>query len=42
MEEKEKGKAGIGWDRVVETIWKEIGGNEREIMSIEDEGKRKL
>ena len=32
-----KGKAGIRWDKVVENIWKEIGGNKKDIiMSIED------
>ena len=31
-----KGKAGIRWDKVVENISKEIGGNKKEIMSIED------
>ena len=31
-----KVKAGIMWDKVVENICKEIGGNKKEIMSIED------
>ena len=25
-----KGKAGIRWDKVVENVWKEIGGNKKE------------
>ena len=32
-----KGKAGIRWDKVVENIWKEIGGNKQEIMSIDND-----
>ena len=36
-----KGKAGIRWDKVVENVWKEIGGNINEIMSIEDVGEYK-
>ena len=30
-----KGRAGIRWDRVVEKVWKDIGGNQEEILSIE-------
>jgi len=33
-----KGQAGIRWDRVVENVWKEIGGNQDEIMSIDEGG----
>ena len=40
-EKRMKGKAGIRWDKVVENIWKEIGGNTNEIMSIEDVGEYK-
>ena len=40
-EKRTKGKAGIRWDKVVENIWKEIGGNKNEIMSIEDVGEYK-
>ena len=29
-EKRTKGKAGIRWDKVVENIWKEIGGNVRD------------
>ena len=30
-----KGRAGIRWDNVVEKVWKDIGGNQEEILSIE-------
>ena len=40
-EKRTKGKAGIRWDRVVENIWKEIGGNKNDLMSIEDVGEYK-
>ena len=30
-----KGRAGIRWDSVVEKVWKDIGGNQGEILSIE-------
>ena len=30
-----KGRAGIRWDSVVEKVWKDIGGNQEEILSIE-------
>ena len=30
-----KGRAGIRWDSVVDKVWKDIGGNQQEIMSIE-------
>ena len=40
-EKRTKGKAGIRWDKAVENIWKEIGGNKKEIMSIEDVGEYK-
>ena len=36
-----KGKAGIRWDKVVENVWKDIGGNKKDILSIEDVGKYK-
>ena len=36
-----KAKAGIRWDKVVENVWKEIGGNKKEIMSTEDVGEYK-
>ena len=36
MKKRTKGEAGIRWDKEVENIWKEIGGNKKEIMSIED------
>ena len=31
-----KGRAGIRWDNVVEKVWKDIGGNQEEILSIEN------
>ena len=30
-----KGRAGTRWDSVVEKVWKDIGGNQEEITSIE-------
>ena len=30
-----KGRAGIRWDSVVEKVWKDMGGNQEEIMPIE-------
>ena len=30
-----KGRAGIRWDKVVEKIWKDIGGDQEEILSTE-------
>ena len=30
-----KRRAGIRWDRVVEKVWKDVGGNQAEILSIE-------
>ena len=30
-----KGRAGIRWDSVVEKVWKDIGGNQEEVLSIE-------
>ena len=30
-----KGRAGIRWDSVVENVWKDTGGNQEEILSIE-------
>ena len=30
-----KGRAGIRWDRVVEKVWKDIGGNQEKILSRE-------
>ena len=30
-----KGRAGIRWDSVVEKVWKDVGGNQEEILSIE-------
>ena len=36
-----KGRAGIRWDSVVEKIWKDIGGNQEEMMSAEKFGRYK-
>ena len=33
-----KRRAGIRWDRVVEKVWKDVGGNQEEILSIEKFG----
>ena len=33
LEKRTKGKTGIRWDKVVENIWKEIGGNKTEITT---------
>ena len=38
---KTKGKAGIRWYKVVENVWKEIGGSKKDTMSIEDGGEYK-
>ena len=29
-----KGRAGIIWDSVVEGVWKDIGGNPKEVLSL--------
>ena len=29
-----KGRAGIRWDSVVEKVWKDIGGNQEEILQL--------
>ena len=33
-----KGRAGIRWDSVVEKVWKDVGGNQGEVLSIEKFG----
>ena len=33
-----KGRAGIRWDNVVEKIWKDLGGDQEEVLSIEKFG----
>ena len=33
-----KGRAGKRWDSVVEEVWKDIGGNQEEILSIHGVG----
>ena len=33
-----KGRAGTRWDNVVEQIWKDIGGDQEEVLSIEKFG----
>ena len=37
-EKRTKGQAGIRWDNVVEKIWKDLGGNQDEVLSIEKFG----
>ena len=37
-EKGQKGRAGIRWESVVEKVWKDIGGNQREILSIDKFG----
>ena len=34
-EKATKGRAGIRWDSVVEKVWKDTGGNQEKILSIE-------
>ena len=34
-EKRTKGRAGIRWDNVVEKIWKDLGGDQEEVLSIE-------
>ena len=41
MGEKDEREGWNKMDKVVENIWKEIGGNKKEIMSIEDVGEYK-
>ena len=36
-----EGRAGISWDSVVEKVWKDIGGNQEEVMSAGKCGKYK-
>ena len=33
-----KGRAGIRWDNVVEKIWKDLGRDQEEVLSIEKFG----
>ena len=33
-----KGRAGMIWDNVVEKIWKDLGGDQEEVLSIEKFG----
>ena len=33
-----KGRAGIKWDNVVEKIWKDLGGDQEEVLSIDKFG----
>ena len=30
-----KGRAGIRWDNAVEKIWKDLGGDQEEVLSID-------
>ena len=38
MGEIPKGRAGIIWDSVVERIWKDLGGDQEEVLSIKKFG----
>ena len=38
MGENNKGRAGIRRDNVVEKIWKDLGGDQEEVLSIEKFG----
>ena len=40
-EKETKGRAGITWNSVVEKVWKDIGGNQKEVMSVENFGRYK-
>ena len=33
-----KGRAGIRWDNVVEKVWKDLGGDQEEVLSMEKFG----
>ena len=33
-----RGRAGIRWDSVVEKVWKDIGGNQEDLLSIQKFG----
>ena len=33
-----KGRTGIRWDNVVEKIWEDLGGDQEEVLSIEEFG----
>ena len=37
-EKMTKGRAGITWDNVVDKIWKELGGDQEDILSVEKFG----
>ena len=36
-----KGRAGIWWDSAVEKVWKDIGGNQGDMMSADKFGRYK-
>ena len=33
-----KGRSGVRWDNVVEKIWKDVGGDQEEVLSTEKFG----
>ena len=37
-EKMTKGRAGITWDNVVDKIWKELGGDQEGVLSVEKFG----
>ena len=37
-----EGRAGIRWDTVIEKIWKDLGGDQEEVLSIEKFGGYKI
>ena len=37
-EKTTKGRAGIRWDNVVEKVWKDLGGDQAEVLSVEKFG----
>ena len=41
-EKTTKGRAGMRWDNVVDKIWKDLGGDQEEILSTEKFGRYKI
>ena len=41
MRQNNKERAGIRWDNVVKKIWRDLGGDQEEVMSIEQFGRYK-
>ena len=36
-----KGRVGVGWDSIVEKVWKGIEGNQEEVTSVDKFGRQK-